>query len=154
MVELEEALVVAIAQREEKQGYLPIKFNVIRKVGRWESGAVTSGDGKAIMDALRKGEVDISQVGHVSIESEKIQVHDAAHYDIVASLCQALSKTSQKTARLDQQLAKTLPLLKATVSKTSQLTPAKAQEISNKRKMTSAVSSAARSIRKIEKGLK
>lgn len=165
VVDLDQTIVVAIPRKDESRGYLPIDVNVIVKDGMWQKGTIEIGrdvkakDGRSILDALKGKCLELSLKSQLIVKlgdgrSLTVDLTDASFFDTARSLCMAISKTSEKSSRLDEELSKSLAQSLLSGAKTSQLTEAKAREMSAKRRLYSAVSGGARPRKTIEKGLK
>ena len=163
VVELMDSILVAIPRNDEKQGYLPIDVNVIVKDGVWQKGTIGRDvkvkDGRSILDTFKGKSLDVSQKGQLTVKMDGgrsivVDLVDATAFDTARCLCMAITKTSEKTTRLDEELSKSIAQSLLGGTKSSKLNEDKAREMSAKRRLYSAVSGGARPRKTIEKGLK
>jgi len=114
--------------------------------------------GRSIWHAIHAGEIELSHGGSMTIRvtgrsSVAVGLTTADHFSVFAEICDALKEAKEKTCKLDEELTRTLPLLKEAAIKSSPLSEAKVKEISQKRKVFSAVSGSSRARHTIHKGL-
>ena len=173
VVEVDGVMVIAVPKKDERHGYLPIEIKVVIKDETWREGLFDEKSakllvvgkesfvdvGRSIWQAICQERVELGGAGEITLtleDSRKVTVslNQSSYYDVAVSLCVALKEANKKSSKLDDQLAKTLPLLKEATTKSSPLSEAKIKEISNKRKVLSAVSGSSRARHAIHKGLK